>query len=294
MKINLRILCQKDAIAALARDPEISRACDLKAIVFDLDADDPLFDRFLELTRDTSGCWMNPVMAFTPAEMAQARFFQLECRKLVREGPGDYEVNIARLRELPFIETGPFRIKLLDRIALSRASLRPNEVACAGDWTAEFIVSRGVARVFEQAGLTGFSLRPVIAPKSGKELEDVFLLYTGSLLPLAELDLTTPFVPGGGEECQGSYTQLACLTYDFRSAAPPAVDFFRTAEAWSSNHMPFWVISERVREVFVRWKLRGWAFRPVLEKGTDLHAAYTAKWRELMDRISASNRQHHF
>jgi hypothetical protein len=219
----------------------------------------------------------------------QARFFQLECRKLVREGPGDYEANIARLRELPFRETGDsFRIKLLDRFALSRAPLKPNEVACAGDWTAEFIVSRGAARIFEEASLCGFSLRPVVVPKTGKEYEDVFLLYTESLMPRAELDLTV--LPFPGEE--SGYRQLACLTYDF-SGGEPASDFNRTAENWSSNYMPVWVISARVRDCFVRNKLKGWAFRPVLEKGTALHAAYVAKWQDLIDRVSV-NPRHHF
>jgi hypothetical protein len=58
--------------------------------------------------------------------------------------------------------------------------------------------------------------------------------------------------------------------------------------------MPVWVISARVREVFTRNKLRGWAFRPVLEQGTPLHDAYLAKWQNLMARISASNARHFF
>ena len=290
MKINLRILCQKDAVAALARDPEVSGAVDLNAVVFELGSDDPLFDRFLERTRGTSGCWLNPVMEFTRAEAEQARLFQLEGRKLLREGPGDYEANFARLRELPFRETGPFRIKLLDRFALSRASLKPDEVAAAGDWTAEFLVSREAAGIFAQGGLSGFSLRPVLA-KSGKEHENVFLLYTESLLPLAEPDLTTPPFPAG--EGEVGRRQLACLTYDFRGG-PPASDFFRTAENWSSNDMPLWVVSPRVRDAFTRHKLKGWAFRPVLEKGTPLQAAYLAKWQDLMARVSASNPRHHF
>lgn len=292
MKINLRVLCQRDAVAALARDRTMATSSDLDAVVFELDSDNPLFDRFLELTTSTSGCWLNPVMTFSPAEMAAARHFQLEGRKLVREGPGDYEVNIARLRALPFIKTGPFRIRLLDAVSLSRASLKPTEVACAADWMAEFIVSRAVGNIFKTEGLRGFSLRPVLAPKSGKQHEEVTLLYTTHLMPLATLDLTTPVFEDRGEE--GGHRQLACLAYDFGTSLRPESDFCRTAENWSSNHMPVWVVSARVREVFLRHKLRGWAFRPVMETGTALYAAYRDKWQVLMGRVAACNPRHHF
>lgn len=290
MKIVLRILCSKDALAVLARDPEVTGACDSN--VLDLDAGSPVFARILDLTKATSGCWFNPRMEFTRAELARARFFQLECRKLVREGPGDYDLNIARLRSLPFVHTGPgAEIRLLDRLALRGASLKPNEVACAGDWTAEFIVSREVGRIFGKEGLAGFSLRSVFDTKTGKDHEGLFQLYTESLMPRAELDPTTPAFPDSpGKE---KHRQLACLTYDFQGNEPSS-DFNRTAEAWSSNDMPVWIVTSRVRECFERNMLRGWAFRPVLEKGTDLHAAYVDMWRDLLARIAASNPRHFF
>jgi hypothetical protein len=291
MKIKLRILCKQDAKAFLAQDPQVAAVCNLDAVgPLELDSDEPVFDRFLAVTCGTSGCWFNPIQEFTRVEMVPVRYFQLECRKLVREGPGDYEINIARLRNLPFFLHGE-KIRLLDRIALSRASLKPNEIACAGDWMAEFITHREVGRIFEIEGLTGFTLHPVLDPKARKDYEDVFQLYTESLMPQAELDLTTPPHPDFPDK---KPRQLACLTYDFRDGSEPTADFNRTAEAWSSNDMPVWVISSRVREIFNRHKLRGWAFRPVLEKGTSLHDAYLAKWQNLMGRISASNPRHFF
>ncbi len=289
MKVSLRILCQKDAVAALARDPEVARTCDLSATVFDLAADSPIFARLLELTTSTSGAWLNPVTEFTSAELSSVRFFQLEGRKLVREGPGDYDINIARLRARPVIRSGPFRIRLLDSLALSKVTLRPNEVACAGDWTAEFIVSRAVGRIFADEGLEGFALRPVTSPRSNLAHPDVALLYTEALLPQAVLDVTTPVHP----DEEGGHSELGCLSYDF-SAGLPTGDFFRTGENWSSNQMPVWVVSGRVRDVFRRHKLRGWAFRPVLEIGTPLHASYLATWRDLMGRVAASNPKHFF
>ena len=102
--------------------------------------------------------------------------------------------------------------------------------------------------------------------------------------------MTTPPFEDGGE---GGHRALACLSYDFAETVP-AGDFFRTAENWSSNDMPLWVVSRRVREVFLRHKLRGWAFRPVLEVGSSLHADYLEKWQNLMRQLTASNPSHFF
>jgi hypothetical protein len=232
-------------------------------------------------------------MEFTPAELAQCRFFQLECRgRVLNEKRSDYELNAGRLRTLPFIESGPgARIRLLDRIALRGASVRPNEVAGAAEWMAEFIVAREVGRIFEREGLTGFSLRPVFNPKAQTDYDDLFQLFSDRLMPRALVDMTTPVHPDSGDP--DDRRQLACLSYDF-PGKPPSVDFCRTAEAWSSNDMPVWIVSSRVRECFARHQLRGWSFRPVLESGTELHASYMRMWDRLFARVEASHPGHFF
>ena len=291
MKIRLRILANKDAVDVLARDPAVASACDLTNVVFELDAADPIFERILELTRQTSGCWINPWMQFTAAELAACRWLQLESRKVLREGPRDYEINIATLRSVPVLATISGRIRLIDRISLHRARLKPNEIASAAEWMAEFVIHRGVKQVFEEAGLTGYSLRPLLNSATGMTYDDLFQLHTTHLMPAAEIDVTTPPHP---DETDRRPRQLACLTYDFERAALPATDFNRTAEAWSSNDMPLWVVSFRVREAYTRAKLRGWAFRPVLERGTALHIVYSRTWDDLVGRIRESNPRHHF
>jgi hypothetical protein len=54
--------------------------------------------------------------------------------------------------------------------------------------------------------------------------------------------------------------------------------------------MPIWVISARVRECVQDAKLKGWAFRPVLEAGTPLHAAYLEVWSGLLARVAVNPR----
>ena len=289
MKITIRALCGKDVDEAFGGDGSDQAALRLP----DFDACSPEFDRLLALSKGGRGCWFNSWMEFTAGELAQSRFFQLECRgKVIREKGGDWDLNIARLQSLPFITTGPgASIRLPDRIALRGATLGPNGVACATDWMAEFVVSKDVGRIFESEALTGFTLRPVFDSKTKGEHDTMFQLYTDNIMPRALVDATTP--AHRGQTDTDARRQLACLTYDF-GGDPPAADFHRTAEAWSNNDMPVWIVTARVRDCFIRHKLRGWAFRPVLEVGTPLYLSYRQLWDDVFTRVAASNPGHHF
>ena len=288
MKITIRALCGKEVDDAFLGDRSSGAVFRLP----DFDASSPAFDRLLEVSKTGRGCWFNPWMDFTAEELAQSRFFQLECRgKVIKEKGGDYDLNIARLRSRPFITAGPgAKIRLLDRIALRGASVGPNQVACASDWMAEFVVSQEVGRIFESEGLTGFTLRPVFDSKTKADHETLFQLYTDHIMPRALVDAPTPAIRQTDPEDR---RQIGCLTYDF-GGNPPTVDFHRTAEAWSNNDMPVWIVTARARECFQRHKMRGWAFRPVLEASTALYLTYKQLWDNLFARVAGSNPGHHF
>lgn len=289
MKITIRANCGKEVDEAFVADGSPGAVFGLP----DFDATSPAFDRLLEVSKTRGGCWFNPWMEFTAQELAQSRFFQLECRgKVIREKGGDHDLNIARLRSLPFITAGPgAKIRLLDRIALRGASVGPNQVACASEWMAEFVVSREVGRIFESEGLTGFTLRPVFDSKTRADYDTLFQLYTDHIMPRALVDATTP--AHRGQPDPEERHELGCLAYDF-GGNPPTADFHRTAEAWSNNDMPVWIVTARARECFERHKLRGWAFRPVLEAGTTLYLTYKQLWEDLFARVARSNPGHFF
>jgi hypothetical protein len=286
VNITLRIAVRDDARAALLRDAELARTIALSAPVLELDADDPRFDRVLELTNGSSGCWLNPIVTFTASEQRSARLFQLEGRKIVPETAADAELNRARLEAAPFHEngTGAVRIKLIDRIALSRIALPANGVALAGDWMAEFVAHRAAAAVFEQAGLTGCSFRPIFNPKTGRDHADFVQPYSESIMSPAALDATTISLAADLPE-EGGWRELGCLSYAPEAVAR-AADFNRTAENWSNSFIPFWIVTAKVREIFQAHKLKGWAFRPVLELGTPLHRTYTEAWASLLQRVA--------
>ena len=286
MNLRLRITCPPDdALKILAQDEVIARAFDLKSLVFEIDSEDELFYRILLLTKNTTGISFNPIMLFSKSEVDQTRYFQLECRKVVNEFGPDYEINSSRMKKMKFISTiGHCKIKLLDQVALSKINLKPNMVAGVDQWTMEFIITAAVAKKFEDDKLLGLNLKPVFNPKTGKHHSGFFQLYTDHVLQPIVRDAT---ILDHKEEIpeEGGLRELGCLTYNFHESFS-IFDFNRTAENFGSNYMPLWVVSDRVRRCFVHNKLRGWAFRPVIEKGSEIHKLYLMKWESLLDRMS--------
>jgi len=293
MTITLRIFVDEDAAAALVRDSSFAGAIDQSGTTIELDAADPSFRRLLDLTKDTPGARLKPVMHFSAQEMAHARYFQLECRgRIVRESALDYELNRARLDASGVVRAGDRRlgIKLIDRIALSRISLPPAMIGCASEWMGEFVLGRGIVETFRAEALRGFDVRPLFNPLADADHPDYFQLYTEHIMPAAELDATTLGMERESPE-DGGWRELGCLTYDFSTGEPPA-DFNRTAENWSNTFTPLWIVSARVRDAFERHGLRGWAFRPILEKSTPLHEQYVRAWDDLLEcvRVNPRNR----
>jgi hypothetical protein len=158
-------------------------------------------------------------------------------------------------------------------------------VGCATHWTPDFVVPRAVADAFAQEGLTGFELKPVLDAKAGRPHADFFLLYSSSIMPEAERGATGVDV----RNSEGGWRELGAITYHF-TGKEKLLDFNRTAENFGSNHLPFWIVSQRVREVMTKRKFKGWGYQPVLEKGTPLHQEHTRLWAEALQRISVNPR----
>ncbi len=285
MKICLRVGCPPDARSVLKKDSVVANACDVDIVsVFEIDSESEIFDRILKLTKNTDGLGFNPIMDFTRSELSQVEYFQLECRgTIVKENDKDYALNSSRLQEVEFIKKSDWaKIKIIDRIAFHKISLKPNTIGCASDWMPEFVIPKTIGKIFKKAGLKGFSLHPILNTKNGTNYEDCFQLYTENIMPPAELNLTTPKSSGDGEP-----RQIGCITYN-QLNEDKISDFNRTAEDWSGNSMPIWIVKRAVLECFKENKLRGWAFRPVLIKDTDLYNAYIIKWKSLFERISVN------
>jgi hypothetical protein len=287
MKISLRILFQEEAKRPLLETGEFSND-ELQSVVLDLDSQSERFRCFLRATRNAPGNWFNPVMQFTKKELDSATYYQLDCRKTLPESPRDYEWNDSHVESLDLIKTDAgMEIQLPDRLAVSKVVLlKSNMVAGLGEWLQEFLVHADVAAAFSAEGFSGFSLRPVFNSKTKMLHPDVHQLYSNTIMPPAELGRNAP--PAD----DGSVRQLGCLVYE-NLEQYNLVDFNRTAEDWAALNMPLWVVSARVREFFIHNKFKGWAFRPVLAKGSEMHREYEQLWDDLFEQV-ATNPKNHF
>jgi hypothetical protein len=275
---------QEDAVDLL-RGTDIFSEDKLASIALDIDSQSQEFARFVQVTKDASGTWFNPHVTFTKKELDSAAYFEPQCRKTLAESNKDYDWNNDHVESLDFLETtAGMKIKLPDRIAISKTTpLKSNMVAGVGEWTQEYVVHADVATAFAQEGFLGFSLRPVFNSKTQMEQPDVHQLYSDAIMPPAELGRRTP------PSDSGSVRLLGCLVYDNLEQQKLA-DFNRTAEDWAARDFPLWVVSARVRELFMRSKFKGWAFTPVIIKGSELHREYERLWNELFERVSVNPR----
>jgi hypothetical protein len=281
MKIKLRCLFQEEAKPALRKTGLFSND-EIETIGLDLESHSDRFAHFVQATSDTiTGTWFNPWMIFTRKELDSAAYFQLDCRKTLEENSWDSAWNDSHVESLELIKTrAGMEILLPNRIAVSRVTpLKPHMVAGVGQFLEEYVVPDPVAAAFSSAALSGYSLRPLYSARTKTVHEAVQQLYSTEIMPPAVLDRMAPPADGGGVR------QLGCLTYQHLEQHNLA-DFNRTAEDWAMGNMPLWVVSAAVRDCFISNKFRGWAFRPVLSKGSDMHRQYEDLWGDLFSKTS--------
>lgn len=277
----------------------------------DLDSESEEFRDYLDLTKDVKeGTNFNPWMEFGNSELEQFPFFQPLLRGPVfSESNADYKLNYERMESLEKLSTyGEARIRLLDRVWVKSRKLNENKIAGALEWMEGFIIPEGVAETFRSAGLKGFSCKEVMDRKNQEPRMGIHLLYSENIMPPAlkcvEPVKGIPFAEKTGEHMatlgfsdeevqrigervdadQDPFRLYGCLCYE--SLVPSKLlDFNVTAEPWGGQGTPLWVVSSRVRDVFLEHGLKGWIFEPVLEKGTAMFEAHQTLWKNFVDQI---------
>ncbi len=247
-------------------------------------------DEFLRKAARYGSFDLNPWMSFTPAEVKRARFLHIRPRKTIEDSNADYEKMQSHVDGLPWIGDDPtYRCKLPEEISLSRRiSLKPNQVASVGQWTVEYVIPHAVRKLFEEAGFNGAEYRPVANTRTGDAHEGYWHLFCTHLLPPRVIDIGTQKIESSYPEEQG-YDVMGCFCYEPESL-DSALDFNRTGEANVGFQFPEWIVSAEVRDVFAANKLKGWAFEPVLETGTDEYDRYTQLWSSLYELLAACSK----
>lgn len=249
---------------------------------YPLTLDDPALPIVLDEGESVKGFWISVQVVFSPAELRTVTHFELICRKFITETRKDFEWNDAAKDKAPLYNAGgESPIRLARNLALTHIRLKPNMVGAIGDWTQEYVIGSGVATVFQEAKLSGLSLISIQNPKMGTPHEGFFQIFSDSILKPATVDCSVERINSAYSEENGQLRHLGCLSYPAADLGD-STDFNRTAEPWGGWHgWPLWVVRAKVRELFTKQKLRGWAFGPVLITNTDLYADYLRQWERL-------------
>jgi hypothetical protein len=253
--------------------------------------EDPNLRRILDAGDSSDGFWVAGEAIFSATELREVSHFELVCRSVVQETESDYKANAIVCERIALVDAGGHApIRLVTGFTLSRIRLKPNVVGSIGDWTGEFVIPSGVAKVFEAAGLRGFSLEPIANPKTGLAHEGYFQIYSKSVVAAATIDCSVERIQSCFPEENGHLRHLGCLSYP-AAALAHRPDFNRTAEPWGGWHgWPSWVVSSRVVSAFKGSKCRGWHFRPVLITDTELYSQYIGQWEQLCDAVARTRK----
>jgi hypothetical protein len=231
---------------------------------------------------------LNPWMVFSKQEISAARFLRLRCRKVVSDSTTDFERTRQEIDGLPWVGEDPDRrFRVPNRLFLSRLDLRPNQIAGVGEWSAEYVAAAGIGAGLLEDGLSGLAAMPVYHTKSGRPLDRYVQLYSESILPpriidTASLAIGSTRLPSRStlsltSEEKG-YHAWGCLCYSAEALAR-AKDFNRTGERMVSFEFPEWIVTQRVRGRYDARHLRGWAFEPILEEGTEAFHVHEQLWK---------------
>ena len=242
-------------------------------------------ESFLRTSAESGTFDLNLWMQHTPKEIRSARFVSVRPRKLVIESESDYQAMRRDIDATPWTGSDPlYRCRLPKQITLSHIKLKPNQVGVVGHWSVEFIVPEVVRKLFEAAEVSGVEFRPILRGPDGPPHDDFYHLYTENLIDGRVIDISSPEIQSELAEERG-YDVMGSYCYE-ASTLDRAADFNRTGESNVSFEFPDWIVSARVRELYAENGLKGWAFEPVFEAGSEKYAAYVELWASLFDLLT--------
>lgn len=278
MKIKFITTWWPEVTEKIQHEVELSKYIGIKDVSHVFDASSDVFYRFLQTTKGTRGCTLNPIIELNASEIELARYFQLQARgNILQETHNDENFNNEEIEKTPLLLTdAKTNICLVQKVYLSNPKVRPYMISAMHRF-GMYVLHESVIDVFKSAGLTGFSIKSVVSTKTNAEYQNCGLLFSNSILSKAENDISM-YKRGA------CFSRLGCLTYD-ENRLNSALDFNRTSENFDTFNFPDWVVSKRVKMCCEKHKIKGWHFQPVLEKGSIIHKAYLEKWETLFLRL---------
>jgi hypothetical protein len=287
MKIFLRAIISAEIKREILRhEASLTKQVDLSELVIEADTDSDIWDKIIAISKNIKPLSFSARMEFDENDMKKELFFSIDFRgKAKHLSDSDKDFNYRQWEQTEYIQTAKkTRIKIPSVIGASKINIKPNNIG-GPDIFNEFILPSSLGDLFIADNLSGFELRPIVNPKTGAKNSDYSLLYCDKIMPPAVYDTTTQVYEDPSSAEKLKFRFLGCLTYDIKASLKKYYDFNRTTEGWAAYDIPEWVVSARVKDCYERNKLKGWWFRPVLEKGSELHWEYLQKWESLFTRI---------
>lgn len=244
------------------------------------------FSRLTEIAASLGdGFGWTPWVEYTAGEIKDLEHFEIWPKKHVSEGNSSWEINRSTFGNSSPIQTLPgSRVRVLREIQIaSIRGLSKNSIGSLGETWKELIAGSEAAAALLNAGLRGFSLRPVLREKSREPFGDYSQIICENFLAHhADRDIT--IISHRDHGADGSFFRhLGSLSYR-KGELDSALDFNRTSEGWD-NEQPLWIVTRRVIECCQVHNIKGLRFRPVLTIGTKLHQEYTDKFEQLFELV---------
>lgn len=251
---------------------------------FFIDTDTSDFGKLLELTKNTSGFqFQSGGVEFEENETKGIRLYRPRPRKVLPESSSAYNKNRAYIEKIPLRPTtGEFKIRLIDRLLLNKISLSKDSLGSL-DLYDEYIITDDIKEIFQQDQLKGIDFLPVYKINGKDAHEGFYLLYGEKTLPEATINKVFNYKIDDGLyyfKIKGPFS------YDYKKIDFQS-DFYRTAEPIGSEYTPCWIVSEKVKQCYEGYKLKGlWEFRPVLDTNSELYSKYIEEWDKILEKIA--------
>lgn len=212
-------------------------------------------------------------LQFSNAELASCSHLEVVCRKTIAQTDAERRATLEDYRSQALHPTASrWAVRIPQCVYVSKPIPR-DAIVHVDQYTGEYAVGTDVSRLLSASDHSGYRLLPVRHWKTRVDRPEIGMhLLSESLWP-ATSNLM------GNEMTSPQRNGLLCYPSAAMSDAP---DFGRSAEPWGAWQTPQWIVSQRVRQWVVANGIKGWAFWPVLEMGSALHAEHDATWARAM------------
>lgn len=174
----------------------------------------------------------------------------------------------------PQLKNADTGVRHFREISLTRAHVKPGQISSLDAELPVYLVAREEAAAWKLEGLSGLAFGPVHRHTGMKDHDGAALVVPESVLGPITIGPNTIHESFTANDLVGHHQlSLGFLIYGSQ-AISEACDLNLTREPICSYGYPQVVVSRRFVDFYVRRKLRGWKFRPILEEGSKWHREF--------------------